>query len=108
MSTAIRDARPSSYLAPERNLASCLREAALRIPDKLALIFEDRRLSYSSFDAEAQRLAHKLIASGVRAGDCVALHMHNCPDLAIGYFACFYAGAIAVPVNTRMKAQEIE
>ncbi len=99
MSTALRNSRPSTFSAPERNLASCLGEAALRFPDKLALIFEDRRLGYSSFDAEARRLARKLIASGVSPGDRVVLHMHNCSDLAIGYFACFYAGAIAVPVN---------
>ena len=54
MSTALRNSRPSTFSAPERNLASCLGEAALRFPDKLALIFEDRRLSYSSFDAEAR------------------------------------------------------
>jgi long-chain acyl-CoA synthetase len=34
--------------------------------------------------------------------------MYNGPELAISYFACFYAGAIAVPINTRMKAPEIE
>jgi long-chain acyl-CoA synthetase len=85
-----------------------LRKAAAHFPDKAALIFEDRRLSYSKFGAEVQRLARKLIASGVCPGDRVALHMHNCSDLAISCFACLYAGAIAVPVNTRMKAKEIE
>jgi acyl-CoA synthetase (AMP-forming)/AMP-acid ligase II len=38
----------------------------------------------------------------------VALHMCNGPELAVSYFACFYAGAIAVPVNTRMKLAKIE
>ena len=44
--------------------------------------------------------------SGIGPGDRVALHMYNGSELAIGYFACFYAGAIAVPINTRMKAPE--
>jgi long-chain acyl-CoA synthetase len=59
------------------------------------------------FDHEARDLASKLIACGVKPGDRVALHLYNCPELAISYFACFYAGAVAVPINTRMRAPEI-
>ena len=85
-----------------------LRTVAARLPDKPAVIFAGQTLGYREFDLEAQRLALKLIASGVSPGDRLALHMYNGSELAISYFACFYAGAIAVPVNTRMKAPEIE
>jgi long-chain acyl-CoA synthetase len=105
----ILDAQPNRFLRePERCLTSYLHEAALRCPNKVGVIFEDRRFSYCEIDLEAQCLARKLIASGVGSGDRIALHMHNGSDLAIGYFACFYAGAVAVPVNTGMKAREIE
>jgi long-chain acyl-CoA synthetase len=90
------------------SLASLLRDAASRIPNKPALYLEDRVLTYGELDGEAQRLARRLIACGAKPGDRVALHMHNGAEIAIAYFACFLAGAIAVPINARMKAPEIE
>jgi long-chain acyl-CoA synthetase len=90
------------------SLASFLRVAAFRFPNKPAAIVDNRMVSYSRLNLEAKELSHKLMASGVRPGDRVALHMYNGLDLAVAYFACFNAGAIAVPVNTRMKAPEIE
>jgi len=90
------------------SLASFLHDAASRFPDKPSVIFNNRTVSYSRLNVDAKRLALKLIASGVRPGDRVALHMYNGLDLAVSYFACLNAGAIAVPVNTRMKRPEIE
>jgi long-chain acyl-CoA synthetase len=88
-------------------IASALHRAASCSPNKPGLIVGDWTMDYLELDRGARHLASKLIASGVAPGDRVALHMHNSFELAISYFACFYAGAIAVPVNTRMKASEI-
>jgi len=85
-----------------------LRDAATRAPNKPALYVKNLVLTYAELDGEAQRLARRLIACGTKPGDRVALHMHNGTEIAIAYFACFLAGAIAVPINTRMKAAEIE
>jgi long-chain acyl-CoA synthetase len=89
------------------SLALSLSNAAERLPYKAAIIFGGRTLSYWEFDRRAQSLARRLLACGARRGDRIALHLYNGPELAISYFACFYAGIIAVPVNTRMKAPEI-
>ncbi|HEX3405657.1 MAG TPA: AMP-binding protein, partial [Caulobacteraceae bacterium] len=67
----------------------------------------EERLTYRALDEEARRLAHRLIRAGVEPGDRVALHLLNGIALAVGYFGCFYAGAIAVPINTRFKTAEI-
>jgi acyl-coenzyme A synthetase/AMP-(fatty) acid ligase len=90
------------------SLAFLLRNAASRFPNKPAHYQEDRVLTYAELDAEAQRFARRLMACGAGSGDRVALHMHNGAEIAIAYFGCFLAGAIAVPINTRMKAAEIE
>ncbi len=92
----------------EGPLALCLQAAASKFPDRIAIASGEERLSYRAFDHEARRLAHRLISAGIAPGDRVALHMLNGIDLAISYFGCFYAGAIAVPINTRFKAPEIE
>jgi len=88
-------------------IASALQRAASCAPNKPGLIVGDCTMSYLELDRGARHLAAKLIASGVAPGDRVALHMYNSFELAVSYFACFYAGAVAVPVNTRMKAAEI-
>ena len=90
-----------------QNIAQCLRAAASSFPDKPAIVFENQTLSYRDFDRAAQRSAGQLIAMGVAPGERVALHMLNSSELAIAYFACFYAGAVAVPINIRMKGPEV-
>jgi long-chain acyl-CoA synthetase len=90
------------------SLASLLHDAASRIPNKPALHGENRTLTYAELESEAQYLARQLIAWGAKPGDRVALHMQNGTEFAIAYFACFLVGAIAVPINARMKGAEIE
>ena len=90
------------------SLAALLHDARTRFPSKPSVIIDNQTLSYSELDFRACRLAQQFMAFGVRPGDRVALHMYNGAELAVSYFACFMAGAIAVPVNTRMKAAEIK
>ncbi len=89
-------------------LGEHLRETAEGIPEKTALICGDESLTYREFDARTTRLALGLRAQGIGRGDRVALHLNNTIELALSYFACFRAGAIAVPVNSRLKTDEIE
>ena len=64
--------------------------------------------SYARFAAEVDRLARGLVARGLRRGDRVALHLWNGPELAVAYHACFRIGAIAAPLNTRLKSAELD
>jgi long-chain acyl-CoA synthetase len=89
-------------------LGFSLRSAASRLPNKPALVVGDRSLDYAGFAREARTLALNLVAAGVNPGDRIALHRDNGAELAIAYYACFHAGAIAVPLNTRLKAPELE
>src|SRR6516164_3807158 len=92
------DRRLNLALQRRQNIAQCLRAAASSFPDKPAIVFENQTLSYRDFDSAARRSAGQLIAMGVAPGERVALHMLNSSELAIAYFACFYAGAVAVPI----------
>jgi long-chain acyl-CoA synthetase len=53
-------------------------------------------------------MAANLLAKGIRNGDRVALRFHNVPEFALAYVGCFKAGAIAVPINHRLRAPEIQ
>lgn len=75
---------------------------------KRALVCEDTVLSYAEFAARVESVANAWLREGLKPGDRIALHMLNGIDLATCYFACFAAGFVAVPVNTRLTAAEID
>ncbi|MCD6078211.1 MAG: long-chain-fatty-acid--CoA ligase-like protein, partial [Ramlibacter sp.] len=57
---------------------------------------------------QAERLAARLHAIGVRRGDRVLLDMQNCPQLLIAHFAILRANAVVVPVNPMNRAEELK
>jgi fatty-acyl-CoA synthase len=84
-----------------------LERAADVFADKTAIAYGDRRVSYSEFGAEATRLAHALRASGIQPGDRVAYMCPNIPEMLVAHFGVPLAGAVLVPVNTRLSAEEV-
>jgi acyl-CoA synthetase (AMP-forming)/AMP-acid ligase II len=74
---------------------------------QIAVRFGEPSLTYGELESKASRLAGGLLEAGIAPGDRVALFMPNCPELVIAYLACFTAGVIAVPLNTRYRAPEV-
>ncbi|HZM38386.1 MAG TPA: FadD3 family acyl-CoA ligase [Acidimicrobiales bacterium] len=74
--------------------------------DRPAVVDGDRRLSYAELAARARDFAGALVASGVEAGDQVALWAPNSPEWIVAVLGLFQAGAVLVPVNTRFKGVE--
>ncbi|PEH87142.1 non-ribosomal peptide synthetase [Burkholderia gladioli] len=68
-------------------------------PDAVALVFEDRAISYAQLNAQANRLAHELIALGVRPDARVALCVERSPALVIGLLAILKAGGAYLPLD---------
>ncbi len=86
---------------------SFLERSATVWPDKVAVIYGSRRLTYAEFAAEAARVAGALRASGVEPGDRVAYLMPNLPEMLVAHFAVPLAGGILVAINTRLTAEEV-
>jgi len=86
---------------------SFLERSARVWPDKVAVVYGARRLTYHELAAEAQRVARALRASGVGPGDRVAYLMPNLPEMLIAHYAVPLAGAVLVAVNTRLTAEEV-
>ena len=61
---------------------------------------------YGGFHTRAAQTAAGLKARGTKPGDRVALFMENNPDYLMALFGCWYAGAVAVPINARLHAKE--
>ena len=90
------------------NLGEALAAATTKVPGKIAVSCGDEELTYAELDERSTQLAHGLREAGIAKGDRVALHMGNTLEMALGYFACFKLGAIAVPLNIKLKPAEIE
>src|ERR1700712_5291166 len=56
------------------------------------LVYEDERVTYDAFHRASAKLAHELVAQGVRKGDRVALIMRNLPEWPVAFFAAASVG----------------
>ncbi|CAM2064007.1 Amino acid adenylation domain-containing protein [Sulfidibacter corallicola] len=68
-------------------------------PDAPALLFEDAVMTYAELDRAANRLAHVLMARGVRPEDRVGICLERCPDMVISILAILKAGAAWLPLD---------
>ena len=89
------------------NLASLLEESAASYPERTAIVFGERRLSYAEVNTFATMVAGALADRGIRPGDKVALSCPNLPYFTIVYYGILKAGATVVPLNVLLKAREI-
>ncbi|MBI5320817.1 AMP-binding protein [Bradyrhizobium sp.] len=67
-----------------------------------------RKWSYGEFHERVGALAAGLARRGIKQGDYVLIHLDNCIEAMLAWFACVELGAIAVTTNTRSAAAEIE
>lgn len=67
-----------------------------------------RNITWSVFDEKANRMANLLQGRGIRKGQKVAILLMNCLEWLPIYFGILKAGAIAVPLNFRYTAEEID
>jgi long-chain acyl-CoA synthetase len=93
---------------PQTTLPAALEETARKYPDHPALIFKDNRISYREYNEAADRFAAALQGLGVEKGDLVAIHLPNCPQFPIAYYAILRVGGIVVPCNPIYTAREMK
>ncbi|KAA3600871.1 MAG: long-chain fatty acid--CoA ligase [Calditrichaeota bacterium] len=89
------------------NLARRFLKHSEKWGDKVALDFQDKRISYKSLKNKILHCAKTLDSAGVKEGDRVILMFNNSPEFIISYYAITTLGAIVVPVNVMLKRMEI-
>ena len=89
------------------NTTDFLNIATSICPDKVAIIFEGKRYTFSQLNERVNRLANALSNLGVSKGDRVAMLQVNCNQCVEVYFATTKIGAIYVPLNFRVKGDEL-
>ncbi|MFM1987514.1 MAG: hypothetical protein RJA99_471 [Pseudomonadota bacterium] len=99
---------PRTLTVPATTLGFNLSTSAARYPDKTAIAYYGRRLSYASVAEQVDALAGWLQrAAGVKRGDRVILDLQNSPQFVIGYYAILRADAAVVPVNPMLRTDEL-
>jgi len=97
----------TSLMYPDVPLHALMQSTARRYPNRPALRFGDRTVTFAEFDQESNRLGHSLRTLGLRAGDRLGLFLPNCPEYEFGFYAASKLGAIATPLNPSYTAREI-
>jgi fatty-acyl-CoA synthase len=93
--------------ARQHALGDLLRRTAARHPERTAVVAGDLRVTYTEFEAAANRTAHALADRGLEKGDRLALLSHNCWEYAVLVFATAKIGVVLVPLNFMLGAEEI-
>ncbi|MEO3867978.1 acyl-CoA synthetase [Nonomuraea sp. B12E4] len=88
-------------------IGDLLRRSAARYPAKTAVVYGDLRQSYADLDLTVNRTANALAARGVGKGDRFALFSHNNHAFVVTYLALARLGAISVPINFMLGAEEV-
>ena len=89
------------------HVGKVLSETAKRTPQKTAVIFKDEEITFSQLELMATRLANKLRSCNVGSGDHVAIILPNSSPWVVSYFAVMKLGAVAVPLDFRLKGEEL-
>ena len=99
---------PFSIRYPRVPASYFLGMAAVNFPDKPATNFFGTELSYWTLRQQMLRMANALGAMGVRKGDRVGIHLPNCPQYIIAYYATLTLGAVVVNLNPMYTLEELK
>ena len=84
-----------------------LEQSAQAYPDKIALIHEDVRATYSQINNMANSIAHWLADNGIKKGDRVVFILENSLEYVVTYYGILKSGAIAVSLSTDLKPDSL-
>src|SRR5512147_722187 len=84
-----------------------LSNSAQRLPDKIALVCQTRRITYRELDQQSNALAHSLIRRGIERGDRIVVFADNTVDVVVSFWAVLKAGAVVSVVNPLTKVDKL-
>jgi acyl-CoA synthetase (AMP-forming)/AMP-acid ligase II len=81
--------------------------SADRSPEKEALIYQGKRLTYAALGAEVERARNAMLALGLGRAERVAVYLEKRQEAVISLFAAAAAGGVFVPVNPLLKPEQV-
>jgi acyl-CoA synthetase (AMP-forming)/AMP-acid ligase II len=89
------------------NLSSFVRFHALRTPERLAIVFKEQRITFGELLRRIEKTAGLFAANGIGPDDVIAVVMKNSAAFLEIAFATSHLGAVFLPINFRLAADEI-
>lgn len=80
---------------------------ATMFPDKLAVVYNDEKLTYKELNTAANRLANHFLRIGITKGDRIGFLIPNSIEIVVLWHATQKMGATAVPINLRLLSDEV-
>jgi len=99
---------PATLDLQEATVQNYLKQTAEKFPDKVAIHFMGKELTYKQVYNYAKKLAAYLQSLGIEKGDRVAIMLPNTPQSIISYYAILMAGGIVVQTNPLYMERELE
>jgi acyl-CoA synthetase (AMP-forming)/AMP-acid ligase II len=90
------------------NLGQILKVNAKKFPRTVALKDRERSLTYPEVNRRVNKLAHSLLALGLKKGDKVAVLLENSIEIIEAYLATAKTGIVIVPINFRLIGADVE
>jgi len=101
------DVQALAAAARSHRLGDLLRRSVARVPNKTALVYGELRQTYAELDETVNRTAQAMAARGVRKSDHIAILSRNNHAFAVVRLALARLGAVLVPVNFMLNADEV-
>ncbi|MBS3885539.1 MAG: AMP-binding protein, partial [Dethiobacter sp.] len=99
---------PATVDVPGDSIPQAFKKIVEQYPDKLAIVFYGKQLTYRELLQQVDMLASSLSAMGIGKGDVVALYVLNSPQYIITYLAVLTAGAAVTPVSPVFTSHELK
>jgi len=99
---------PTTVRVPRLAIHELIQIPANAYPDKAALNFYGTEITFLELRGLVMRFANALGSLGVQKGERVGIHLPNCPQYPIAYYAALSLGAIVVNLNPMYTTEELK
>lgn len=89
-----------------KNLGELLSASAKKYPNRIAIVFGRKKITYKALDELTNKIAAGLLKLGIKKENKTAIFLDNCPEFVVSYHSILKAGAVVVPVNYIFKIEK--
>lgn len=100
--------QPQVPYAQDKSIHQLFEEQAEAFPDRVAIVFENRQLTYRELNGKANQLARALLEKGVQTDSIVGVMMEKAPENIIAILAVLKAGGAYVPIDIEYPRDRIQ
>ena len=99
---------PKHIEYPQVSLQEILQKSAKEFPQKTAIVFDEREISYAQLDLLSNQFANSLVKLGFKKGDCAAIFLPNIPQFIVAYFGILKVGGAVTSISPLHREREVE